>query len=50
MKECADSYKETKIFEFPGMIARVHIPDLTSEEKARRMKSIHKAAAELLKK
>ena len=45
-----DSYKETKVFEFPGMIARVHIPDLTPDERTRRMKAIHKAAAELLKK
>jgi len=45
-----DAYKETKVFEFPGMIARVHIPDLTPEEKTRRMKAIHNAAAALLKK
>lgn len=50
MKECADTYKEIKIFEFPGVIARVHIPDLTSEEKAKRMKSVYQAAAALLKK
>lgn len=45
----ADTYKETKVFEFPGMIAHVHIPDLTPEEKSRRMKSIYKAAENLLK-
>lgn len=50
MKECTDSYKEIKVFEFSGMIARVYIPDLTSEEKTKRMKSIHKAAEALLKK
>ena len=44
-----DTYKEVKIIEFPGMIARVHIPDITAEERERRMKAIHKAAAALLK-
>lgn len=47
---CNDTYKETKVFEFPGMIARVHIPDLTPEERNRRMKTIHNAAENLLKK
>ena len=45
----ADTYKETKVFEFPGLIARVHHPDLTPGERARRMKAIHKAAENLLK-
>lgn len=44
-----DHYKEVKTFNFPGMIARVHIPDLTEEERARRMSAIHKQAANLLK-
>ena len=48
--KCQDTYKETKVFEFPGMIAKVHIPDLTQEEKVRRMQAIHNAAAKLLKK
>ncbi len=47
--KCQDSYKETKVFEFPGLIARVHIPDLAPEERSRRMKAIHNAAANLLK-
>jgi hypothetical protein len=46
---CQDTYKEVKIFEFPNMTVRVHIPDLTLEEKARRMKAIYQAAANLLK-
>lgn len=46
---CGDTYKEIRTFEFPGMIARVHIPDLTPEERSRRMKIIHQAAANLLK-
>lgn len=48
MKGQADTYKEVKVFTFPNMIARVYIPDLTDEERARRMKVIEKAAAELV--
>lgn len=44
-----DQYKEVKYISFPGMIARVHIPDLTEEERARRMAAIYKQAANLLK-
>lgn len=46
----ADTYREPLIIEFPGMIARVRIPELTPEERSGRMKAIHKAAANLLKK
>ncbi len=42
--------KECKTFSFPGMVARVYIPDLTPEERAKRMKAIHKQAANLMKK
>ena len=45
-----DTYKEVRTLEFPGMIARVHIPDLSQEERSKRMKAVHKQAAELLKK
>lgn len=45
-----DTYKEVRTIEFPGMIARVHIPDLTQEERSRRMRAIHKASADLLMK
>ena len=41
--------KEVKTMEFPGLIARVYIPDLTAEEREKRMKAIHKQAANLLK-
>lgn len=44
-----DTYKEVRNFEFPNMIVRIHIPDLTEEEKTRRMKSIHKATENLIK-
>lgn len=44
-----DTYKETVTFNFPNMIARVHIPDLTETERKRRLKVIHDAAANLMK-
>jgi ribosome recycling factor len=44
-----DTYKEVRTFNFPNMVVRVHIPDLTPEERARRMKAIHNQAARLLK-
>lgn len=49
MGKCIDTYKEVKTFEFSGMIARVHIPVLTIEERNHRLKTIHNAAANLLK-
>ena len=49
MQGQADTYKEVKTFEYPNMTVRVHIPDLTPEKRTQRMKSIHTAAAELLK-
>ena len=44
-----DTYKEVKELRFPNMIARVHIPDITEAERAKRLKAIHDAAAELLR-
>lgn len=44
-----DTYKEVRTIEFPGMIARVHFPDLTTEERSRRMQYIKDAAEKLLK-
>lgn len=49
MSKIPDTYKEIKTFEYPNCIVRVHIPDLTEEERARRMKRIQKAAEALLK-
>jgi ribosome recycling factor len=49
MQGQADTYKEIKTFEHPNAIVRVYVPDLTKEERSRRMKAVHKAAAELLK-
>ena len=45
----ADTYKEVKVFEYPNCTVRVHIPDITPEERERRMKVIEKAAAELMR-
>ena len=47
--KCTDTYKEVRIIEFPGMIAKIHIPDLTPEERNRRMRNIQSAAENLLK-
>ncbi len=44
-----DTYKETKVFEFPNAIVRVHIPDISAEERSKRMARIHKAAERLLR-
>ena len=49
MKNSTDTYKEVRTFTDSSMTARVHIPDLTEEERTRRMKAIYVAAAELLK-
>jgi ribosome recycling factor len=48
MAKTADTYKEAKVFQYPGMVTRVHIPDLTDEERNRRIKQIHRAAESLL--
>lgn len=49
MKKCNDTYKEVRTFTFPNGIARVYIPDLTEEERKKRMAVIAKAAEKLLK-
>lgn len=48
MKKGQDVYQEPQIITFPGMVVRVYRPILDDEERARRMKRIHDAAAELL--
>ena len=45
----ADNYKEVQIIKFKNGIARVYIPELTNEERKRRIDEIKKAAASLLK-
>lgn len=43
-------YRLTKTIESPGFIIRVHSPVISEEERKRRMKAIHKAAENLLRK
>lgn len=43
-------YTLKKTIESTGFIVRVHSPVITSEEKSKRMKAIHKSAERLLKK
>lgn len=49
MGRTVDTYKEVRTFTYSNMTVRVHIPELTDEERARRMKLIHNAASDLLK-
>lgn len=49
MQGQADTYKEVRQFHFENMTVRVHVPDLSEEERQRRMKAVYNAAAELLK-
>lgn len=44
-----DGQCEIKVFTYPNMVVRVHLPDLSEEENKKRMKQIYKAASELLK-
>ena len=44
-----DTYQEPIILKYPGGTVRVYHPELSAEEKERRMKGIHDAAANLLK-
>ena len=43
-----DTYKEVRVIEFPQGTATVHIPNLTKEERERRMERIAQSAALLL--
>jgi hypothetical protein len=44
-----DTYKEPITLKYPGGTVTVYHPELSTEEKERRMKIIHDAAANLLK-
>lgn len=46
----AMEYRLKKVIESPGFIIRVHSPVISAEERNRRMKSIQKAAENLMKK
>ena len=43
-----DTYKEVRTFHYDNAVVRVHIPDLTPEERERRMSEVTKAAVDLL--
>ena len=45
----ADAYKETRVFNINNAVIRVHIPDLTAEERSKRIEKIKDAAANLMK-
>ena len=44
-----DTYQEPIIFKYPNATVRVFRPVLSEEERKRRMKIIHDAAADLIK-
>lgn len=48
MKKAQDTYYDPIILEFPNATVRVFRPVLSEEERKRRMKRIHDAAANLL--
>lgn len=43
-----DTYKEIRTIQHGDIVARVHIPNLTQEERNRRMAQIGQAATQLL--
>ena len=49
MSKSEDSYKEVKVFDYPNMVIRVHIPDISDAENERRMKAVRRAAEALLR-
>lgn len=44
-----EEQRETKTFEYSNAIVTVHFPDITAEERKRRMKLLRIAAEDLLK-
>lgn len=48
MKQHEDTYKEVRTFHYSNAVVRVHIPDLTPEEREKRMKEIERAALRLI--
>ena len=49
MSKIQDTYTEVRTFTYSNAIVRVHIPDLTPEERERRMKAVRKATVDLMK-
>lgn len=48
MRKCNDTYSRVETRIYNGAIVKVYIPDLTDEERERRYKILHDAAAALL--
>ena len=44
-----DTYKEVKTIYHENAVVRVHIPDITPEERERRMRELIKAVSDLMK-
>lgn len=44
-----DKYKEIKTLNRPNMTVRIHIPDITTEERKRRIELIKKATVNILR-
>ena len=44
-----DTYKETRVYEYPKAIVRVRIPNISDEEQNKRIAALKAAAAEVLK-
>ncbi len=44
-----DTYKEVKTFKYPNATVRVHIPDLTEEERERRLNAVKRSTEALLR-
>ena len=49
MQKKEDTYSEVKTFTYPNMIVRVHLPDLTEDERNKRMRTIQKATERFMK-
>lgn len=49
MAKGQDVYMEPQVMTFPGMTVIVYRPVLTEEERAKRMKAVEKASAQLLR-
>lgn len=49
MQKKEDTYSEVKTFTYPNMVVRVHVPDLTEDEREKRMRTIKKATERFMK-
>lgn len=49
MKANQDTYKEVRTYTYPNAIVRVYIPDLTEEERERRMKILMDETAKFMR-